>query len=468
MNRNKKLLKNSLIFVIGNLGSKLISFIMVPLYTYYLSTEQFGTVDLLMTTINLCLPIVSLSLFDAVFRMTMDRNNDKSVILTTGFITSICLLIFSLLFFPVLHFFKVPNLILFFLILFCTVIFTMFQNFVRAIGYSKVFAVSGIINTFSFAILNIVMLVVFNKGVYGYLLSYLIAIIISSAFLVFKVKLMRMINFRSYSFSMAKIMLKYSIPLIPNSLAWWLTNDASKFFILGFVGVSGNGIFAVANKIPTILNVFFTVFTQAWQISAVDEYRSSDNSAFYSDVFNKLQQFLFILVAVLILIIRPLTSMLFSASYYSAWKYIPFLLLSVVFSDLSAFLGTVYLASKKTTGIFTTTIFGMIINLVLNAVLTPNIGIYGTCFGMMLGFLAVVLLRLSSVKKYVYISMNWRNFIFSILSISIMTLGLFIDNYFAGFIIIIFGFCLNIIVNVSIIKLMVTTIKKFVRKRIIK
>lgn len=468
MNRNKKLLKNSLIFVIGNLGSKLISFIMVPLYTYYLSTEQFGTVDLLMTTINLCLPIVSLSLFDAVFRMTMDRNNDKSVILTTGFITSICLLIFSLLFFPVLHFFKVPNLILFFLILFCTVIFTMFQNFVRAIGYSKVFAVSGIINTFSFAILNIVMLVVFNKGVYGYLLSYLIAIIISSAFLVFKVKLMRMINFRSYSFSMAKIMLKYSIPLIPNSLAWWLTNDASKFFILGFVGVSGNGIFAVANKIPTILNVFFTVFTQAWQISAVDEYRSSDNSAFYSDVFNKLQQFLFILVAVLILIIRPLTSMLFSASYYSAWKYIPFLLLSVVFSDLSAFLGTVYLASKKTTGIFTTTIFGMIINLVLNAVLTPNIGIYGTCFGMMLGFLAVVLLRLSSVKKYVYISMNWRNFIFSILSISIMTLGLFIDNYFAGFIIIMFGFCLNIIVNVSIIKLMVTTIKKFVRKRIIK
>lgn len=428
MDRNKKLFSNSLVFMVGNLGSKLISFIMVPLYTYYLSTKQFGTVDLLLTTINLCLPIVSLSLFDAVFRFAMEKNENKAAVLSTGFFSSVILLLISLLFLPLLSFLKIPHVFIFMLILSTNVIFSMFQNFTRAIGFSKVFALSGIVNTIAFASLNIFLLVWLHAGVQGYLLSYLIGIVISIFFLIFRMKLWRYINFNKYSKFLAKRMLKYSIPLIPNSLAWWLTNDSSKFFILAFVGISGNGFFAVANKIPTIINMFFGVFVQAWQISAVDEFTSEDNSEYYSTIFNKLQEFLFLLTGILILFIKPLVQFLFSSAYSDSWKYVPLLLLAVTFANLSSFLGTVYLAAKKTVGVFTTTVFGMLVNVVLSGILTPLVGINGTETGMTCGFLLVIVLRILGVKRFVTIKVSWYRLILSILATLLMFGGVYGKN----------------------------------------
>lgn len=428
MNRTKKLFTNSIIFVIGNMGSKLISFFMVPLYTYYLSTKQFGTVDLLLTTINLCLPLVSLSLYDAVFRFIMDKKINHSQIITTAFLATVVLASISGIIISFFNFLQKPYLILFGCILLFTAIFTMFQNFVRAIGHSAIFAFSGILNTIIFATVNILLLIVLKWGILGYLLSYLIGIFSSTVFLVVKEKLWTYIRIYNFSYKQLKIMLRYSIPLIPNSLAWWLTNDASRFFILMFVGVAGNGIFAVANKLPSIINVFFNVFTQAWQISAVDEFSSKDKSKYFSSVFKYLFGIQVILVATFLFILRPFVSVLFSTQYIDAWKFVPIMLLSVLFSNLSAFLGSIYLAAKKTTGIFTTTIIGMVVNLSLSFTLTPKFGIYGTCIGGALGFLIVVLVRIRDVKKFVKIVVPWKNFIFSITLIVLMNLVLFVGD----------------------------------------
>ena len=448
MNRTKKLFSNIAVFIVGNLGSKLISFLMVPLYTYYLTSGQFGTIDLLLTTINLCLPLVTLSLFDAVFRFTMDKRIDSGEVLSTGFFSTILFSGVSLLFFPLVKMFNVPHVGLFFLILFFTAIFTMFQNFTRAFGYSRVFATSGIINTFIFASVNIVLLVFFHGGVEAYLESYLIAIIVSIVYLVLKVKIWNKIKVNQYSYGLLKSMLHYSVPLIPNSLAWWFTNDSSRYFILAFVGVSANGMFAVANKIPTIINMFFTIFTQAWQISAIDEFESRDSSEYYSKVFRNLLQFLFILVGVLILVLKPGMRILFSLSYYDAWHYVPILLISVVFADISAFLGTVYLAAKKTISVFSTTVCGMIVNVTLSALLTPILGVYGAGVSMVVGFFVVILLRLHSIKKFVRIVMPWGKFASLIFSLSVMLVGVYSpNNDFIGVAITILGFVFMLVMN---------------------
>lgn len=461
MERNKKLFSNSIIFTIGNLGSKFISFFMVPLYTYTLTTSQFGTVDLLITTVNLFLPIASLSLFDAVFRFAMDNDVDNAQVLTSGVLTDIFLGLIVILLWPLLSLFHISYLSYFIVILLATALFTLLQNFARAIGKSVTYAMAGLINAITFAIFNIIFLVVLKIGIEGYLLSYLLAIIISLVYVSCSVKVWRYIKKDAYSYHLTKRMLAYSIPLIPNSLAWWLTNDANRFFILTFVGVAGNGLYAVANKIPTIINMFFNVFTQAWQISAVDEFYSKDNSEYYTSVFTFLQSLLFVLVGVFIVVLKPFMSLFVSPSYFISWKYVPLLLIMAVFSNMSAFLGTTYLAAKQTKGILVTTILGMLVNLCFSFLLTPRIGIYGTAAGGTLGFLSVVLMRLYDLKKIIEIKMNWGSFFGSLLGIFVVSLGLYEKNLYIEFVYFLVGILMLVLFNLKMFKDIFEFVKKY-------
>lgn len=464
MERNKKLFSNSIIFTIGNLGSKFISFFMVPLYTYTLTTSQFGTVDLLITTVNLFLPIASLSLFDAVFRFAMDDESDNTQVLTSGIFTDILLGLIVVLLWPLLNIFHIAYLGYFIFILFVTALFTLLQNFARAIGKSVTYAIAGLVNAVTFAIFNVIFLVMLKIGIKGYLLSYLLAIIISLIYVGCSVKIWNYIKRDSYSYSLTKRMLAYSIPLIPNSLAWWLTNDANRFFILSFVGVAGNGLYAVANKIPTIMNMFFNVFTQAWQISAVDEFYSKDNSKYYTSIFTFLQSLLFVLVGLFLIVLKPFMHLFVSTNYFVAWKYVPLLLIMAVFSNMSAFLGTTYLAAKKTRGILVTTVLGMVVNLVVSFLLTPRIGIYGTVLGGTLGFLSVVIMRLLDLKKLVEIKMDWKNFLGSLFGIFVIALGLYQTKELIEFVNFLIGIIILILFNLNMIKNIYKTIRKYLLK----
>lgn len=449
MNRAKKLVSNSIIFTIGNIGTKLIAFLMVPLYTYTLSRADYGQIDILMTTVSLFLPITTLSIFDAVFRFSMDSSVNVKEILTSGIIVTALIALVELALYPFLFFFHFKYALAFLLILISTALFTLIQNFARAIGKSKIFALAGIINGFCFAILNVVFLVVWDFGIKGYLYSYLISIIMGIVYLVISLKSWQYIDVSLFSLKTTKKMLHYSIPLIPNSLAWWLTSDANRFIILTFIGVSANGLFAVANKIPSLLNMMFNIFTQAWQISAVEEYDSEDVDVFYSNTFDVLQSFLFLIVASILIIIRPLLNIIISPEFSSVWQYVPILLISSLFSNLSAFLGTVFLAVKKTSGLFSTTVVGIVVNLVISFIFTPIFGINGTALGGSVGFFTVMLIRFVYIQKYVNVRLNWIKFLSSFIGIIIISVGLYITNILQVYILVL-GFIIIFIANISL------------------
>ncbi len=407
-NKYKKLVGNSLVFAVGNLGSRLISFLLVPLYTYVLTTAQYGSVDVLMTTVSVFLPIASLSVFDAVFRFSMDKSESKKAVLTNGLLVTLYSAALMLLIYFVLRFFKIPFILPFLIILFLNVLFSILQNFVRGIGLVRIFALAGIVNAATLGLANILFLVIFKFGVSGYFFSIAFSLICSIVFISARARIWTFLDWNLISVKEIRRFLRYSVPLIPNSLSWWFTNDASRFFILFFVGVSGNGLFAVSNKIPTILSVFFSIFSQAWQISAVSEFNSKDASNFYSKVFNLLISFSFILVGLFVLFDQPFMHVYVSNKFFQSWEYVPALLLAATFSNFSAFLGTTYLAAKKTSGIFVTTIFGMIINITACAILIPVIGVHGAGIGGTLGFLVVTILRYFQTKKFLIINVNWK------------------------------------------------------------
>lgn len=404
MSRYKKLLGNSIIFAVGNFGSKLINIIMVPLYTFTLTPKEYGNVDLLITTVSLFLPIVSVSVGEAIIRFSIKSVTDqqmKNTIISNAFCVNIFSSFCLLLLFPILkNLLPFGSYSFFFLIqLILSQFQVTFSQFVRGIGLVKEFAINGILMTIITASLNVVLLVFFSFGVYGYLISLIVANLSSILYLCIVSKACQMIRFHRINLSFMKIMLKYSFPLIPNMIMWWIINSSTRYLILYYYGAVENGLYAVANKIPVVLTTLSTIFQQAWQLSAFEEYDSKDKEIFFSKTFQYYYQFLFIGVAMITPFIRPVLTKIINSSYASSWTIVPFLLFAVIYQSYSGFLGTNYTAAMKTIGVFTSSLTGAVVSLVTNIILLPIFGIEGAGLGTALSFLIMFLIRLYDTKK---------------------------------------------------------------------
>lgn len=432
MNSYKKLAANSFIFAAGTLGSKIIAFLLVPLYTYYLSTSEFGTVDITITTANLLIPIISLSMFEAVFRFAMDKKEDSDQVVTNALIIATLGFLLSGLFYPLvlrLNLFG-DYFVYFYLILFIQIIERILAQYARAIGRIKVFAINGILLSFLIGILNIVFLVIFEWGIAGYFFAYILATFISVLYLTSKTDLIKSIKLEYLNKEHSRKLILYSIPMIPNSLMWWLINASSRYFIIYFIDVSANGLFAVASRIPSLINIINQVFTQAWQLSAIEEFEKetadTSGNSFQKDVFTFLHTFLFFGVSLILLVIIPIFRFLLAPQYFEAWQVVPFLLMGAVFSSFSSFLGTNYIVTKKTSGVFKTSLYGGLASLVLNTSLIYLFGLIGAGISSMISFYLMFLLRYYDTKEIGTLTIKWKNFYKTLLVLSLQTASLYL------------------------------------------
>ncbi len=404
MNKYKKLLSNTLLISMGTFGSKLLVFLMVRFYTGYLTPSDYSTADLITQTANLLFPIISLGITEGVFRFAMDKAADLKATFSAGFIT---ITLGSLLFFAV-----VPLLGLvadFKGYVWLIVAYTMAccyhslcAQYIRAVDKTALFAVQGIINTALVIILNILFLAVFDLGVTGYVLSVVLADTLCTAFLVIKERLLKQITFKVPK-EIFKSMLRYSLPLIPTTVFWWITSVSDRYMVNGFIGSEANGIYAVSYKLPTLLTLVSTVFMQAWQFSAVTEEGEdiSEHSRFFSRVWGSFQAVMFIAGSAVIAFAKPAIKILTAAEYYSAWEYVPLLSASMVYTAFVSFLGTVYVLRKKSGISFLTSIAGAVSNIILNFLLIPSaLGVQGAAIATVSSYFLVFVIRMVNVKKY--------------------------------------------------------------------
>ncbi|MCF7623646.1 MULTISPECIES: oligosaccharide flippase family protein [Bacillaceae] len=466
MNNYKKLVNNSLIFAVGNLGTKLIVFFLVPLYTYYLTKTEFGMVDLLTSTLSFLMPIFSLCIFDSVLRFAMDNNYDKQAVLANSLVVTFIGFVLSFLIYPILiYILPFDDFILYFyLLLFVQSINTILTQYVRAIGMVKLFACSGLINAFILLVCNIFLLMLFPMGIVGYLFSLVIANIFSSLFVIIGGKVQNDFNVKKINIKLTKEMLLYSIPLIPNALMWWIMGLSDRFIITYFLGLSANGLYAVANKIPSILNIINSIFFQAWQMSAIEEVDSKDKSKFFSNVFNVFSIAMLVSTSLLLILLKIIMKFFVADNYFDAWQYVPFLLLGVVFSSFSGFLGTNYIAAKKTSGVFKTSVIGAIINIVANVILIPIIGINGASIGTMLSFAVIWLLRIKDTREFVKVEINIKKMVFTLIAL-IVQIGLLYMNLAFECLFQIIIFIIIILINQNEMKDIIIKIMGFLSKR---
>ncbi|XXD09013.1 lipopolysaccharide biosynthesis protein [Klebsiella sp. R445] len=416
MNRYSKLLNNSAIFALGSLGSKIIIILLVPLYTYYLSSQDYGVVDLISSTQALMMPFVTLTVEQALLRFligTENKDQINSIFSSSIFVCSITLL-FLLLTCGVVILSDLwnPRLVIYFYFLVMASVFqVLFSTYLRAIGETKKFALSGVIQVLALLVLNALFLVYFKMGVDGYLLSLIGAYVVSALYCAYCSRGV-IVSFSLINKQVIHKIIQFSLPLIPNYSMWWLVNNSTRYIVLSFIGLSANGLFAVASKIPMCINVFVTVFQQAWQISAFEEFESKDRSRYYSSVFRSYYQFLFLLASLLLVANKWIFTYLVSSEYFLAWEMVPFLVYGVLYQTFSSFLGTIYTANYKTKSVFYTSVIGAVISIGANFIFIPLYGAVCAGVGASLGFFVMWYLRLRDTRKIIYTELKCVEFSF--------------------------------------------------------
>lgn len=407
LDKYKKLISNTLIFAIGTFSSKVLVFLLMPFYTRVLTRGELGTADLIVQTSNLIIPIVSVGLSNAIIRFGLDHAVDKRDVFTGGITILGCGYALFLVLRPLLMLIPMidEHTHLIYLYVLTSCLRSLCSQFVRAREYVRLYAFDGVLSTVMVILFNVLFLVVFDLGITGYVIATICSDFLSACFLFFIAGLHRFIRYNGIHWRVVLDMLRFAVPLIPANVFWWITNVSDRYFVTYLLSSDENGLYAMAYKIPTMIILVSGIFTDAWQMSAITE-NGNGRDRFFTNVASAYQAVIFTAGSGLILFTKLLGKIFWAPAFYDAWRYVPFLVLATVFSCFVTFLGSIYLAEKRSVATLVTTIAGAVLNVILNFLLIPNYGVNGAAFATFMSYFTVFALRAVDTRRFIKIHWN--------------------------------------------------------------
>lgn len=413
MDKYKRLISNTLLFAISSFSSKILSFLLMPFFTRMFGLGEFGDADLITKYAQLLLPVVSVGVANAVIRYGLDKAYDKSAVFTGGLLAELVGIAVFFACWPLVS--KIPGMQDYTALLYAYVIMSILRNlcsqFVRAKQYIRLYAVDGVLNTCLYLFFIILFIAGFGWGIYGYVLATAAADLCSAIFLFTVARLHRYLRLSHFDGALLRQMLRYAAPLIPTSMFWWITNTSDHMFITAMIGSEANGLYVAAYKVPNVIMLFSTLFTEAWQLSAVtDGSKGTPGRArFFSKVFQSYQSLMFIVAAGLILFCKPVMMVLTlsgDSAFNDAWRYIPLLVVATVFSCFVTFLGSIYMVEMRSGQSFVTMLLGAGSNLLFNWLLIPDFGPNGAAFATFASYFLVFIIRTVGTRRYIRINLH--------------------------------------------------------------
>ena len=432
MSKYKKLGKDFILLFVGNFASKILVFLMVPFYTSCLSTEEYGIADLITTTVTLLCPILTVTIYEAVMRFALDKDYSDNEVFSIGWYLTIISIIIMVAITPLIYFSKSLHnyTILIFIYYLVNLFNLLIGQFTKGIDKVSIYTVSGVIQTFLNVGLNILFLLILKLGIEGYLWADILGLLCGTLYSMLHIRIIRYIKpIKHVNIKIATEMIKYSLPLIPNNLAWWVANSSDKYMISFLLGASSLGMYSVAYKIPSILTTITTLFAMSMRISSVDGFGSKESTTFINNTYKVYTVFLSIMTALIICTSEMIGTILFQNEFFEAWKISPILLVGFMFFSLSEYLGVIYLSSKNTKQILITCFAGAGVNIALNVVLIPLWGNNGAAIATSISYFVIWLLRIIGCQKYIKIKLNIITYVFNV-SLLIVEVFMVINRQF--------------------------------------
>ena len=432
MEKSKEYAKNTIILLVGKFATQFISFFLLPLYTHFLLTDDYGLVDLYQTYISLFVPVILLCLDSAVFRFLIDERNDekkKSQTITNVFLKTIKQIIIFVLISSCICFFvdiKYNVFIIF------NVIAVMLSNVMlqicRGIGKNLNYSIACIITGLITLLTNVILIIVCKFGANSILVASSMANIICSIYILISTKTYKYIKLKFKNKEKIKEMLSYSLPLIPNALSWWIVNASDRTIISIMINTTTNGIYTVSCKFSNLLNSIFSVFSMSWQETASIHIDDKDRDEFFSKIIYNIYN-LFVSVSVLIIMVVSFGfEFIIGKDYIEAYNYIPILLLANTFSVLIGLYGGIYIAKKMTKRVTTTTICSAILNLIINLSLIHWLGLYAACISTLMSYMIMAIYRHIDIRKFIKIEISTETIIGTIFAFVISFSAYYLRN----------------------------------------
>lgn len=466
MNKYQKLASNTIVLAIGQFGSKLLVYVMLKFYTSMLGTDGFGDVSNIINASALLISVVTLSISEGVLRYGLDKGNSGRHVFSIGVNVAVIGLVIFAAFVPLIGFIEMLKGYEWLIFMYvCTgSIKGICSIYVRARGHVKLFAIDGMLTTLSMVVFNLLLLGVFDLGVLGYVLSVSLGDLVSIVFLCIKAKLLKQYRPLGNDKALRKAMIRYSIPLMPTTVMWWIVNVSDTFMVTAIYGSAANGVYSFAYKFPNLAALVVGIFLQAWQMSAITERNSRTVSNFYSNVFSMMETVMFVAVAGIMLILRPFIMPFFgSEGFEGAYFYVPTLLCAVVFQCCSNFMGSIYSASGKTGHSLTSSALGAVMNIVLNLILLHWVGVIGAAIATLASYIAVFVYRAIDTNKILYMKINIPKLLFNLLLVMGMAFSVMFLEY--GLIQNVINCALFLVVVAVNFKTGIKAVKMFLNKR---
>ena len=396
------------ILTISNFSSKILVFLLVPLYTSVLSTTEYGSYDLAVSIATLLYPILTLNIVDAVMRFSMDQTYDKKHIAHIGMkFVFLSIVIFGIGMYMLNItglWSNINGLELFVFFYYISYVFNQFLiQFAKGLEKVIDMGVAGVVSTVVTIASNVLFLLLFKWGLIGFFFANILTQLMSCLYLAVRIKVWKYIDFKCSNKQLQKEMLLYSIPLIVTTVGWWVNSTADKYVVVFMLGFASNGVLSVAYKIPQIINTLQGIFIQAWQISAIKEYGERDTAEFYGNAFISINLLMCIACSWLILLTRPLAYVLYARDFYQAWQYVPFLLIASVLNCASGLLGPILSAQKNSKAMMWSALIGAGTNIIMNIVFVYFIGIQGATIATVVCSYIIYVVRKVAVGKEIKI-----------------------------------------------------------------
>jgi O-antigen/teichoic acid export membrane protein len=399
----RSLSKHFVIYGLGNVLSKAITFALIPLYTRYLQPSDYGTLELIDLTILITYLVITAGVYDAVIRFYnfYEDSRDKKEVVSSAFVFSFIVagifcswFAFDPRLFVRLAFNSIdPDYVEPFRVVFVT----LFADYMSVVAYAYILAekksILYLCVSLTRLILGIVLSIYFlarGHGVLGVL--YANAINSSIVSVVVCSFVLRQVGF-SVSKNKIVALLKFGLPLVPAGLGLFILNFADRFFLQRFSTLTEVGIYALGYKFGLVIHALVTTpFMQIWGAQKYEVAKVQHSAAVFARVFT---YYLFMLTFASLTVSvlgKDAIAMMAPPAYFTAYQVIPVIALSYVFMGVFRYFATAFELTNKT--IYLAMIQGItvLLNLVFNLWFIPQYGAMGAAAATLLSFVVLGLL----------------------------------------------------------------------------
>lgn len=410
MGKYKYLANNIALFSISNFVSKILVFLLVPFYTNVLTTAEYGIADIFQVTLLLLVPALTLNVGEAALRFGIEYENRRGSILYVGLTMVGKAAVFVAVAAGIGALFVEKQmkwyLFLFVILFAANALYEFLVLYFQGCEKVQIVVCGSVFSTLIIIACNIFFLLLIRIGLNGYLFSQMIAYALAALFMLMLDKKQTFDKFEADP-ELKKEMLSYGKPMILYSTGSWINNASDRYLVAGLLGAGVNGLYGVAYKIPAILMVFQRIFAQAWQMSATKSYSDEQSGEFFNSMYKGYRMFMVLGCSGLILFVRLIAQFMFQKEFFEAWRFVPPLLISVIFGALTGFLGSICLAHKDAKSMGIATLIGAVLNIVLNIVLIPRIGAMGAAIATAISYFCMYAFAMYFVSKYVKLQVNY-------------------------------------------------------------